>query len=425
MQDEISRSKKIQLLIRSGPRWVKVLLVVILLSAIGLLVLNSLSNKDIVVQTVKVEMKSIEQSVMATGKVQAAEKQEFFTPVDSTLMELSVKVGDKVKKGDVLGRLDTQELGRLYQQSLARLAGLEAQLATAKANNDQLNLAYSKVAYEKAQSDLNRITQLHNQGAVPVTELEQARVSFARAEADYQENSLRVQQGATAKEIASLEAQVALGQQEVAQAKERLDLANFIVQEDGVVLFVGKEKGNRVLEGTLLLEVGSTSQLEVSTNVNEIDAGTLKVGQPVTISCTSLPGKEFTGEVTRVAGVAIQENNSVSSGNTVVPVTIQVKGDTTGLKPGFTVDVSIVTMEAKKLLALPYEALVSQNGEKYVFVVKDGVVKKQRVKTKTGNELYDIVVSGLKEEEEIVLSPPPSLREGQRVSIGAKNDKGK
>ncbi|MEG6523658.1 efflux RND transporter periplasmic adaptor subunit [Desulfotomaculum sp. 1211_IL3151] len=425
-KNELSRFKKMQLRFRGLPRWLKWLLgVVILFSIIGLTVLQSLGKGGVVVQTAKVEKKDIEQSVMATGKLEAAEKQEFFTPVDSTLMELSVKVGDRVKKGDVLGRLDTQELGRLYQQALSRLAGLEAQLARAKGSNDQLNLDYSKVAHEKAKNDLDRITKLYHEGAVAITELEQAKVSFARAETDYQEILLRVQQGATDKEISSLAAQVALGQQEVAQAKERLDLANFIVQQDGVVLFVGKEKGNRVLEGTRLLEVGSDSKLEVNANVNEIDAGTLKVGQPVTITCTSLPGKEFSGEVTRVAGIAIPDNGTGGSGNTYVPVTIQVKGETTGLKPGYTVDISIVTMEGKRVIALPFEALVSQNGEKYVFVVKDGVVKKQRVKTERGNELYDIVVNGLKEGEEIVLSPSPALKDGLRVVTGVKNDKGK
>ncbi len=191
------------------------------------------------------------------------------------------------------------------------------------------------------------------------------------------------------------------------------------------MLFVGKEKGNRVLEGTRLLEIGSDSNLEVTANVNEIDAGTLKVGQPATITCGSLPEKEFTGEVTRVASVAVQESNTNGSGNTTVPVTVQLKGDAAGLKPGYTVDVSIVTMEAKKLLALPFEALISQNGEKYVFVVKNDIVKKQRVKTEKGNELFDVVVSGLKEGEEIVLSPSPSLKDGQRVTTGVKNDKGK
>lgn len=414
---------KVKEIFQRWPRWLKWLLGSILVVGVIFGALNGGNNNGPMVQTAKVEMKIIEQSVLATGKLEVAEKQEFFTPVDSTLMELAVKVGDRVKKGDVLGRLDTQELGRLYQQSLAKLAGLEAQLAKAMTSSDQLNLTYNQAAYEKAKNDLNRITQLYNEGAVAVTELEQAKVAFAKAEADYQESLMRVQQGATAKEISSLQAQVALGQQEVSQAKERLDLANFVAQIDGVVLFVGKEKGNRVLEGTRILEIGNDSKLEVTANVNEIDAASLRVGQPATLTCTSLPGQVYTGEVTRVAEVAIEESNN--SGNTVVPVTIQVKGDTSGLKPGYTMDVSIVTKEAKKQLALPFEALVNQNGEKYVFVVQDGRAKKQRVKTEPGNELYDIVVSGLKEGQEIILSPAPSLQDGQRVVTGVSHDQGK
>ncbi|WP_238442636.1 efflux RND transporter periplasmic adaptor subunit [Desulforamulus reducens] len=423
---EASKFQKIKARFKGWPRWLKWLLGIIFLLGLGLLFFyNRSNNDDMVVQTTKVEMKSIEQSVMSTGKLESAEKQEFFTPVDSTLMEISVKVGDRLKKGQVLGRLDTQELGRLYQQAVAKLAGLEAQLARAKATDDQLTLEYNTASYEKAKNQLDRMTELHRGGAVAKTELEQAKVDFAKAEADYKEALMKVQQGASAKEIASLQSQVDLCKQEVSQAKERLDLATFICKEDGVVLFVGAEKGTRVLEGTRLLAVGSDSKLEVIANVNEIDAGTLKVGQPVAISCTSLPGKKFSGEVTRVAGVAVKEDSTSGNSNTIVPVTIQVEGDTLGLKPGYTVDVSIITLEAKKLLTVPFEAIITQNGEKLVYVVQGGIAKKRKIKTEKGNELYDIVISGLKEGEKIILNPSPALQDGQRVATGEANDKGK
>lgn len=425
-QEDVSRFTKLKHSIKGWPRWLKLMLGIGLpLVMIGVLIMVNRGGGGIVVHTAKVEKRPIEQSVMSSGRLEAAEKQEFFTPVDSTLMELSVKVGDRVSKGQVLGRLDTQELGRLYQQAVSKQAGLEASLVRARAINDQLNLNFAEAAYQKAKNRMDRISYLYREGAVAIEELEQAKVDYAQAEAAYKEALIKAQQGAAAKEVASLKSQVALGAQEVNQAKERLDLATFTAQNDGVVLFVGAEKGNRVLEGTRLLVVGSDKKLEVTANINEIDAGTLHVGQPVKITCTSLPEKEFAGEVTRVAAVAVSENNNNNSNVISVPATIQVHGDTTGLKPGYTVDVNIITMDKKEFLAVPFEALVTKNGEKYVYVVEKGVAKQRKIKTEKGNELFDIVLTGLKEGEEIILSPPNNLQDGQKIAIGEKHDQGK
>lgn len=297
-------------------------------------------------------------------------------------------------------------------------------MARARATNDQLNLKAAEAAYEKAKNKMSRISLLHREGAVTVEELEQVKVDYAQAEASYKEALTKAQLGAAAKEAASLQSQVELGMQEVAQAKERLQLATFEAATDGVVLFVGAEKGNRVLEGTRLLVVGNDKKLEVTANINEIDAGILQQGQPVKVTCTSLPEKEFTGEVTRVAAVAVSE----SSNNTTVisvPATIQLKGDTGGLKPGYTVDVNIITLQKKEILVVPFEAMITKNGEKFVYVIEKGVTKQRKIKSEKGNELYDIVLSGLKEGESIILSPPPSLKDGQKVATGEKHDQSK
>ncbi|MTI80408.1 MAG: efflux RND transporter periplasmic adaptor subunit [Firmicutes bacterium] len=373
------------------------------------------------VNTEKVEMRPIEQSVITNGRLESADKQEFFTPVDSTLMELEVEVGDKVKKGEVLGRLDTMELGRLYEEANAKLAQRESELASALASDDQLSFNSAKAQYEKEKNNYDRVHYLYQQGAVTEEELETAKMNFAQAEASYQEAKIKLELKANEKKAASAQAQVDLARQEVAQAKERLDLATFVAENDGVVLFVGAEKGNRVLEGNRILEVGSSSKLEVTALVNEVDAGSLQVGQSVRITCTTLPGEEFKGEVTRVAAVAVSGNdNSIS-----VPVTVKLDKNIESLKPGYTVDMNIITMEEQELLTIPFEALVTKNGGKVAYVVEDGVAKERQIITRQGNELYDVVESGLKEGEVAILNPPPELKDGQQVITGDKNDHNK
>ena len=124
-----------------------------------------------------------------------------------------------------------------------------------------------------------------------------------------------------------------------------------------------------------------------------------------------------------MAAAAIsQQSNQGQSDNVHVPVTIKLMGDISGLKPGFTVDLYITTMKRQELLTVPFEALVDRQGKKLVFVVENGVTREQEVETQKGNELYDQVVSGLKNGDVVVLNPPAGFKGGQRVTAGEKND---
>lgn len=376
------------------------------------------------VQMADLKKEDIERTVVSNGRLEAATRQDFFTPVDSTLMELKVKAGDRVKKGDILGRLDSLELARKYKNSLAILAARQADLAKAEAVSDELNLKGSEAQYQKAKNHLDRIEELYKAGAVNIEELESARVEEAKANALFNEAKVKMEQKAGSRDKASLKAQVELAQQEVDQAKERMDLATFVAAFDGVVTVVNNKEGNRVLEGNQIMELGKEDVLEVTASVNEIDAGSLEIGQDVKISCLALPGREYHGKVSRVGAAAIIQKNN--SGETVnVPVTIQLKGKTGELKIGYTVDLSISLRKESQVLAIPVEATMERDGKKLVFVVQNGMVRERQIKTRMGNELKDIVTSGLKAGDKVVINPPSSLKPGQKVMAmpaGAVND---
>ncbi|MDD3023099.1 MAG: efflux RND transporter periplasmic adaptor subunit [Syntrophomonadaceae bacterium] len=411
--------------IKSMPTRKKWILGAALVSVIALgIFMATRGEQPLLVQMMDLKLEDIERNVVSNGRLEAATRQDFFTPVDSTLMELKVKAGDRVKKGDVLGRLDSLELARKYKNSLAVLAARQAELAKAEAVSDELNLQEAEAQYQKAQNHLERIEQLYKAGAVNIEEQESARVEEAKAKALYNGAKVKMEQQAGSRDKASLKAQVELAQQEVDQAKERMDLATFVAAFDGVVTVVNAKEGNRVLEGTQVMEVGNEDVLEVTATVNEIDAGSLEIGQDVKISCLALPGREFHGEVSRVGAAAIIQKTN--SGDTVnVPVTIKLKGKTGELKIGYTVDLTISLQKESKVLAIPVEAIMERDGKKSVFLVQNGVAREQQVKTRMGNELKDVLTSGLKAGDKVVLNPPSNLKPGQKVMAmpaGAAND---
>lgn len=406
------------------PRWVKWLLIVLLILTLGGGALAyKAKNTPVPVKVIEITRQDVDSTVFASGRLEAVNEQTFFTPVDSTLMEINVKVGDRVKRGDILGRLDTSELTTIYQTKAAVLSGKEAELANAQAINDQLDLKVAETEYSTAKKHYSRIETLYQAGAVNAEELESARLDLVRAENSYQQAVVKANQNASAKQISSLQDQVELARQDMAQARERLDMATFTAQIDGVVTSVGAKKGNRVQEGSELLVIGDDKRLEVTADVSEIDAGNLKVGQSVDISCIALPGRNFTGEIARIGGAAIVKQDN--SGQTIqVPVTVRIKGNHNELRIGYSVDLTIKTMERKKVVAVPFDTVIERNGKKLVYVVRNSTIEEREIKTRQGNELYDIVLLGLKPGEQVVVNPVPELKDGQKVIIarGEAND---
>lgn len=371
------------------------------------------------VMTEPVQARWIERMVATSGRLEPASKQEFFAPEDSTLMVLSVKVGDPVKAGQVLGRLDTGELARLYESSRAKAAELEANLAKVSISNDRLSLAAAEAKYQQQAKRWQRLNELAKAGAVTPAEVEAMQAEYTQAKADYEEARARSKQQTGSKEVAALQAQLNLARQDASLAQERLQMGTFIAQADGVVLQVGAEEGARVMAGTRILTVGSRNQLQVTCQVGEIDAGRLQTGQKAAITCTALAGQKFKGTVARVADAAILSSSSGGSEVARVPVTVKLDGQQTELKPGYTVDMRIITQTGKRALAIPFDALVTKAGKKIVYVVnKESVVTERQVKTEEGNEVYEVVISGLKAGDQVVLSPPPQLKTGMRILRG-------
>lgn len=406
--------QKIIGLLKRIPRWAKILTIILIVFLAAVPLVNRGKNSALPVTTLKTSLQDLDRTIFTSGRLEPVTEQEFFTPEDSTLMELNVKVGDRVKKGDILGRLDTLELARLYENALANKAAKEAELVKAEAQNDELTLKSVEATYNLAKNKAERMKSLYEAGANSKEDLENALAEEARAYAEYQETLNRTLKGAGEKERVSLQKQVDLAAQEVAQAKERLDMATFVVQEDGVVTFIGAQEGNRVLEGSHLITIGNDQQLEVTANINEIDAGSIVPGQAVKITCMAWPGLEFSGEVAKVGAAAVSQTTN-SGENISVPVTVKLAGNTEDLRIGYTVDLTIKTMSEKDVIALPMEAIINRDDKKLVFVIENGLAKEREITSKIGNELNDIVLTGLAADEEIILNPPADLQDGQKV----------
>lgn len=406
--------------LKALPRWKKAAGAIVLSSVIlsSIWGLTSGDGNVTAVKTAKVEKHDLERVVFTSGSLEAENQHTFFSPVESTLMELKVKAGDRVKKDDVLGRLDTLELERRYQEALSNLAGKEADLAKARASNDEQQFNEAQAAYNKAKNHYERVKTLYEAGAVNQEELETAEADMQRSLTTFEEARVKKEQSASQKQVQALTSQADLARQEAALAKERLDLGTLTAGFDGVVVSVTAQEGNRVQEGTEILVLAEDSKLQVTARVNEVDAGELQEGQTVGITSIALPGENFEGVIARVGGAAVMEKSQNSNaGVAKIPVQVKLTGDCSRLKFGYSVNLTIKTMVVKDVFTVPCEAIVDDQGKKIVWVLKNGILEKRAIEMQRGNELKDIVLSGLQEGEEVVKSPAASLIEGQKAML--------
>lgn len=271
---------------------------------------------------------NIENSVTATGTIEAVKTVTVGTQVSGIINKLFVDYNSVVKKGQVIAELDKQNLQ-------SQLNSAKAQLSQAQAN---LLSAQSDLAYQKANYQRNKT--LYNKGLISANDYEQSRLSWQTANAT----------------VAERRDAVAATREEVSRAQTNLSYAVITSPIDGVVISKSVEEGQTVAASYSTPELFTIAKdlkdMRVIANVDEADIGGVKVGQRVTFTVDAYPNDTFEGAVTQVRQEATTTNNVVT-----YEVVISAPNQDLKLKPGLTANVNIYTEEIKNVLSVPSKAL--------------------------------------------------------------------
>lgn len=306
-------------------------IIVSVIAAIAILAwLLSGKKKDTTINftTEAVAPTNIENSVTATGTIEAVKTVTVGTQVSGIINKLFVDYNSVVKKGQVIAELDKQNLQ-------SQLNSAKAQLSQAQAN---LLSAQSDLAYQKANYQRNKT--LYNKGLISANDYEQARLSWQTANAT----------------VAERRDAVAAAREEVSRAQTNLSYAVITSPIDGVVISKSVEEGQTVAASYSTPELFTIAKdlkdMRVIANVDEADIGGVKVGQRVTFTVDAYPNDTFEGAVTQVRQEATTTNNVVT-----YEVVISAPNQDLKLKPGLTANVNIYTEEIKNVLSVPSKAL--------------------------------------------------------------------
>ncbi|WNC15746.1 efflux RND transporter periplasmic adaptor subunit [Brevibacillus brevis] len=371
---------------------------------------------------------ALESKILTSGVVTVEDKQKLFSGVTGTLREFSVKEGDKVKKGQIIGKIDTSDVE-------SRILELEAQLELAKANlakvqagsepeeveQERERLAQAQREYDTAKREYDRISQLYASGASTQQELDKAKstvdTALSTLNVAKQQLSLK-QKGPRKEEIASQQAQINKLLVEKGQLDKERVQSVVIAPANGTVIARAADNGQYVNKGTELLTIADLDRLLIEADINESDVTKLSLGQNAVIEGTSLGKQKLSAKVSRIAPIAVTTQSSSGQGEkTRVKVTLEPSSrEIAALKPGFHVDINITVDKIDNALQVPIESIQQDaDGSTFVWIAANGIAKKQKVETGVENELFTQIRSGLQGDEQLILNPVEGLAEGTPV----------
>ncbi len=375
-----------------------VLLTFILLAGGFLIYKNYFSKPEIkIIETARVERGDIRAVIVETGiiKPQVGAVVKIGARATGEIVKMKVKIGDRVKTGQLIALIDDREIQKAIQQQNAALRSAQnilhqieltypERIREAKANYE-----YAKISYERERELLKH--EYTTQDAVDraKSQFEAADANFKRLEDEY-ETQLKI----TKANIDEINAQ--LKQQEI-----RLTYTKIYAPIDGYVSDVTAQEGETIVTGLQvanLVTVLDPTLLEMWIYVDETDVGRVKVGQDVEYYVDTFPDKLFHGQIEKIYPEPIVKENIVY----YLAIVKVSKEDTTFLRPEMTTHVKIIADEKKNVLTAPNAAIKFEKGRQIVYkIIGPNKIEKIEVKVGIRGEEKTEVLSGLKEADEL------------------------
>jgi HlyD family secretion protein len=410
---------------------------------------NAANTAGPMVNTYALEKKNIERTLSLKAPLEGTESAEIVSNLHYEVVNLFVKEGDRVKKGQILAQLDSESLLKDIQKMEQDLELLMIQDKESSRNENQSaeqarldleeKLKDRQVAYEKDLETLNSAKRKYESnkelvkiGAVSEEDFKNSKSEFEEAQRVV--NSYTVKDGkvvATQAELKSIEnakntasasrsKSIAIAKMELERKKQ--DLADCQIKSpiDGTITRVNIKLGrfaNETDDDKPMFVVENIDKLQMKVLVSEYDIDKVKVGQKATVSADILAGKTVEGVVVRISPTG--EEKASGSGERVIPAVVEIQGEKQGLIAGINAKAKIMIAQSKNTFVVPIDCLL-QEGEDSVKVLRvndQNKVESVPVTTGVENDLeVEIFNDTLKAGDRIILSPTADLVEGSEVT---------
>ena len=376
----------------------KILIILLILGVGGYFIYDSFFKvKDEKVEfiTKKAKKGSFSKKVDATGEIFATELIDVGAQVSGQIKKLYVKLGDQVKKGDMIASIDSSTQQNSIDNKEAQLAIYKAQLESAK------------VALNIAKTQFDRENALFAKNATSKQEFETAKNTYS----------------ANSAKIKELEAQIKQTNIELSTAKINLGYTKITAPRDGTVVSVQVEEGQTVNANQTtptIVNIADLSHVKMKMQIAEGDITKIKVGTPVEYSILSEPTKKFQTTVSSIdpglttlsdgsygssSSSKSSYSSSSSSSSAVYYYAQSIVDNKDGiLRIGMTTQNELLIANVEDAIIVPSIGIKKDENGTFVYVLKDGKPVKTAVKTGIKDNLDTQIISGINEGDEIITS---------------------
>lgn len=385
-------------------------------------------------QTVAVARRDIRSQIQATGLVRAVVGAEVKVGarISGKVERLFANVGDQVKRGDPIAKLEDADLKARLARAEAELAAAKAQLALLHrgARGEEIAEAEAQVQQSRgetalATADATRQAMMIAHHSTSQEEVDRATRNLAVAKGKLTASLSRLQllrRRYLPEDIALGEAKVKLAEASVAEAQATLNYATLTAPISGVVAMVSTQEGETVAAGMnspTFVTIIDLAKLEVAAYVDEVDIGRVAVGQSASFTVDSFADIDFTGKITSIYPRAVIQSNVVN-----YITTVSIDNSEGRLKPDMTATVTIVLAERRGVLSVPEKALRSERGQRVVYVIQGGATVARSVKAGQRSAGYIEITQGLKEGDIVLVAGEVDTSGAANSPAAAKSNGG-
>jgi HlyD family secretion protein len=307
-----------------------VLVVIVFLAMAG----RRKGEKPILVTTDKAFRTNITQVVTATGKIQPEVEVKIAPEVSGEIVEMPVKEGQSVRKGQLLLRIKPDTYRAQVDAQQAALSGAQASSVRFRAE------------LSRAESEYKRIQKLYDGGLLSESERNTAKTAYDSAKAGLDGAMYEIQQAAGA----------------LRQINQALIKTVIYAPSDGTISSLTSRVGERVVgtsqfAGTEVMRIADLNNMEARVNVNENDVVDVKVGDSAKITIDAYPDREIRGIVREIASTALTRNAGTQEEVTNFEVKISIPDRSLRLRPGMSATADVETATVKNVIAVPIQAV--------------------------------------------------------------------
>lgn len=391
------------------------------------------------VATEKAAVREINENVSASGKIKPHVEVKISPEVSGEVVELPIKEGDVVKKGQLICKIRPDILKSGYDRAVASYNSQKASVG----NSSQM-LKQAEATYNNQEAIYKRDKTLFDNKVLTASEFDAAKASYDGAKAALE---------AAKQNVIGSTYGLAQTQASVKEAQDNLVKTTIYSPVDGVISKLSIQKGERVLgtaqfAGTEIMTISDLSALDVDVDVNENDINRIVLGDSSKIEVDAFLGKKFNGTVIEIGSSAnVVGTNADQVTNFTVKVRLDPKSylslmnksadNPSPFRPGLTATVDIKTNHTRSL-SVPIQSVTTRDEKKmdmpaaggsgpqkpaadvkktasadlakeYVFVYNAGKVKQTLVTTGIQDDTYIQILSGLLPGDEVVSAPYPAI----------------